>query len=265
MIVASCSVSRSSMNSNEMGLRVLTWVKKCLGNDVQIDKVYVDHGQTMDHQKWTNLLQLYVSEKGVVDYNGFISDSINLNVYLDQLSHNPPGLNWTNAEKLAYWINVYNAFTVKLIVNYYPLSSIKDISNGLPMINSPWDIKFFKIGDLTIDLNTIEHEILRKAFNEPRIHFAINCASFSCPRLRTEAYEAEKIEEQLEDQTIYFINNLDKNIITKDQMILSKIFNWFAGDFTTNGDLHQYIRLYYPNINSDTKIEYLEYDWSLNE
>jgi len=174
-------------------------------------------------------------------------------------------MNWTEEEQLAYWINVYNAFTVKLILNHYPLNSIKDISDGLPMINSPWDIKFFKIGTLPMDLNTVEHQILRKQFEEPRIHFAINCASISCPRLREEAFVAEQLELQLEDQTQDFIHDISKNIINESTTELSSIFNWFQGDFTKEGTLLEFIGRYNPELKQTNDIQYLEYDWGLND
>ena len=192
-------------------------------------------------------------------------DSVRFSDYLDLLRNNPPGMNWSESHQLAYWINAYNAFTVKLIVDHYPLKSIKDISDGLPMINSPWDIKFFKIGNTEFDLNTIEHEILRKIFDEPRIHFAINCASISCPILRNEAYMANKMEDQLEEQTYRFINDPKTNIINKSSTQLSRIFDWFRSDFLKQSDLITYIQGYNSNLNIENKITYLEYDWRLND
>jgi hypothetical protein len=203
-------------------------------------------------------------KSGHVNYQGFIKDKNEFQQYLNALSKTGPGKNWTEAEELAYWINAYNAFTVKLIIDHYPLKSIKDISSGLPMINSPWDIKFFKIGNVDFDLNTIEHEILRKQFDEPRIHFAINCASFSCPILRNEAYITDKLDEQLEEQAIRFIQNPDKNIIDERQTLLSSIFSWFEKDFTKKESLKTYLKKYHPGINDQLHIRFMDYDWSLN-
>jgi len=188
-----------------------------------------------------------------------------LEKYLDTLTENPVGKNWSEAEQMAYWINAYNAFTVKLIVDYYPLKSIKDIGDGLPMISSPWDIKFFKIGKTDFDLNTIEHEILRKQFAESRIHFAINCASFSCPKLRNEAFVAERLEEQLENQAQSFIKNLDKNIINEKETKLSKIFNWFESDFTKQESIASFIKKRHDSFDEQNEVKYLEYIWTLNE
>ena len=151
---------------------------------------------TIDHGPWTELLQVYVDESGNVNYQGFQKDSVRLNSYLETLVSNAPDPeSWSEDEQLAYWINVYNAFTIKLIVEHYPVASIKDIGSKIqiPFINSPWDIKFIVINGEKLDLNNVEHGILRKKFNEPRIHFAVNCASFSCPKLRNEAFEADKL------------------------------------------------------------------------
>jgi hypothetical protein len=143
------------------------------------------------------------------------------------LVNNPPDKKeWSESAQLAYWINVYNAFTIKLIIDHYPVESIKDIGSKIqvPFINSPWDIKLIEIEGKKYDLNNVEHSILRKDFEEPRIHFAIVCASFSCPKLRREAFTAEKLEEQLQEQAVDFINDPAKNSISKNKAEVSKIF-----------------------------------------
>lgn len=253
------------MNINDIGLTILTWVKKIKGNAVDLSTLNNTKTSTMKHTTWTELLKKYVFATGKVNYQGFIQDKILFQTYLDDLTAHPPGKNWTEQQQLAYWINAYNAFTVKLIIDHYPLKSIKNISDGLPMVNSPWDIKFFKIGEVDFDLNTIEHEILRKQFNEPRIHFAINCASFSCPKLRNEAFTAAKLEAQLEEQAIDFINNPDKNKINKNETKLSKIFDWFKSDFIKKTDLPTFIKKYNPTLNPANEIAFIPYSWTLNE
>ncbi len=147
------------------------------------------------------------------------------------------------------------------------MKSIKDLNPTLsaPMINTIWDKKFIKIEEELYSLNNIEHDILRKQFEEPRIHFAINCASFSCPDLRSEAYVSDKIDRQLEEQTVLFINNPSKNSISAGQAKLSRIFKWYQSDFTKKGSLIAFINLYSDvKIEPDTKIEFLDYNWSLN-
>jgi len=255
-----------NMNINDIGLKVLSWVKRAKGDAVDISQFKKSNTPIMNHDNWTTLLQKHVTKSGQVNYKGFIKDKVLFQNYLDELSQHPPGNNWSDNEKLAYWINAYNAFTVKLIIDHYPLESIKKISDGLPMVNSPWDIKFFKIGAIDFDLNTIEHEILRKEFNEPRIHFAINCASFSCPKLRNEAFTTVLVETQLDEQAREFINNSDKNIILPNELKLSKIFNWFESDFTKDKSLLSFLKPYLNvELSDNPSISHLDYNWDLNE
>jgi hypothetical protein len=197
------------------------------------------------HDAFTALLQEFVDEQGSVNYGGLLAKKQALTTYLRMLSDQPPNDElWTEQEKLAYWINVYNGFTLQLILDHYPVSSIKEIGSKvqIPFVNTPWDIKFIRIGKDMLDLNNVEHNILRKNFNEPRIHFAINCASVSCPVLRNEAFEAAKIEEQLADQAKRFLNDPTKNDFSDPlNPQLSKIFQWFKGDFTKEGSLEEFI------------------------
>jgi len=214
----------------------------------------------ISHIGLDTLLKKHVSVQGNVNYKGFKKDSIAFEKYLSLLTKNPPDdSTWNNNEKLAYWINAYNAFTIKLILNNYPTKSIKNISN-------PWDKKFFSIGKNKMNLNAIEHEILRKKFNEPRIHFAIVCASYSCPKLLNTAFTAANIEKQLEAQAKDFINDPKRNIITADKVQLSEIFSWFTGDFTKKGTLIAFLNKYSTvKINEKAKVSYLPYNWNLNE
>lgn len=222
----------------------------------------------VNHAIWNQLLYQYVSEEGFVNYKGIINKKDKLNQYLKQLSNHPPEESLSKNEKLAYWINAYNAFTVKLIVDHYPVNSIKDLhpTVKIPGINTVWKKEFFKIDGKPMSLHHIEHNILREEFHEPRIHFAINCASFSCPPLRNEAYKASNLEKQLEEQAVRFINNSDKNQISTGYIKISKIFKWFTKDFTRNGDLIDYLNQYAKTrINKNADIDYMDYDWSLNE
>ncbi len=227
----------------------------------------VSDTKPMTHEAWDKLVSKHVTESGVVNYKGIIQDSVQFNDYLQQLSsHHPNEANWTRDERLAYWINAYNAFTVKLILDHYPVKSIKDIKKGIPLVNSVWDIQFIEIGGKTYDLNNIEHGILRKEFYEPLIHFAINCASVSCPRLRNEAFNADNIDSQLQSQAMSFLSDPVKNQITADHIRVSKLFFWFKGDFTNNGSLIDFLNEHGPlRIDQDAQIDYLTYDWNLNE
>ena len=224
--------------------------------------------EPVSHEIFDQLLKRNVTPEGWVRYEGFDKDRAELKKYLDLLQKNAPNDAWSESEKLAYWINAYNAFTIELVLQHYPVESIKDIGSKIqiPFVNTPWDIKFIKIGGNELDLNNIEHSILRKEFDEPRIHFAINCASYSCPVLRNEAYTAGKLEEQLEEQAFAFINDPRRNDISSSSARLSKIFDWFSGDFTKKRALWEYLNQYANTpLNETTKIEYLEYDWALND
>ncbi len=221
----------------------------------------------VDHSAWDELLSKHVTSDGWVDYRGFINDKEKLADYLATLSNNPPNdKNWSKKEKLAYWINAYNAFTVKLIVDNYPVESIQDLHPTLkiPKINTVWKKDFFQIGGEDFNLSRIEHKILRN-MGEPRIHFAINCASVSCPSLRNEAYVASTLNQQLNEQAAYFINESGRNEISKNHIVISKIFRWFTRDFTQNGTLIEFLnRWAEPTISEDAEIDYKDYDWSLN-
>jgi Protein of unknown function, DUF547 len=231
-------------------------------------KAFQSDSQPITHELWDSLLKKHVTIEGKVNYKGFIADSVSLNKYLTLLSnHHPYKKNWSKDEMLAYWINAYNAFTVKLIINNYPVKSIKDIKSGIPFINDVWEIEFFKIEGQSYNLNDLEHGIVRKQYKDPRIHAAFNCASFSCPRLRNEAYTAERLNEQLDDQMRYFINNPAKNQLSADNPKLSKLFKWYAGDFKKSGkSVREFVNQYAAvKINKDANIEYLDYLWDLNE
>lgn len=238
-----------------------------IGNNGQPIKMVEPQGMTIlnssqeviDHSQWDKLLKKHVNSEGLVDYKGFLNDTAVLDDYLKMLSENKPSEDWSVQELLAYYINLYNAGTVKLIVENYPIKSIKDI-------NRPWTKDRIQIGDKMLSLGDIEHKILRK-MNEPRIHFAINCASFSCPKLITEAYTASKINKQLESATKNFINS-NENEITSGALKLSSIFDWFKKDFQVNGktDVIGFINLYSKiKIDPTAKISYKNYNWDLNE
>ena len=227
-------------------------------------KEYASDSRPITHESWDSLLRAHVNDDGWVDYQGFIADSLRFNNYLELLSrHHPNNRHWSRAEQMAYWINVYNAFTVKLIVDYYPTNSIKDIKSGIPFINTVWDIKFIKIEGATYDLNNIEHGILRPRYKDPRIHMVVNCASVSCPKLYNRAFTADKLDAQLDQAARDFLTDTNRNIITPESAQVSKIFQWYSMDFKS---LPDFINQHSPvKINKNTKITYLEYDWNLNE
>jgi len=215
---------------------------------------------TFDHSSWNALLQANVSKAGNVNYKGMKKSQAKLDAYLNELSSTTIDEKlWSKDEQLAFWINVYNAFTVKLIVNNYPTKSINSITK-------PWHTKFFKVGGVKMNLSHVENEILRKKFNEPRIHFAIVCASYSCPKLSNKAFTAANSQSQLATLTKGFINDPKRNKITANKIQLSEIFNWYKSDFTKKSTLIAYLNQYLTvKIKADAKISFLPYNWNLNE
>jgi len=222
-----------------------------------------------DHALWSNLLQKNVTTDGKVNYKGFIADQSDLDKYLQTLSDSPIESSWSVNEQKAYLINAYNAFTVKLITMHYPVKSIKDIGpkTQIPFVNSTWDIKFIRYGKDSVDLNFIEHSMLRKNYNDPRIHFALVCASVSCPILLNEAYIAEKLDDQLNRQAKAFLSDKSRNDISSVAPKLSKLFDWYAMDFKTKKtSVIDFINKYSSiKIDKNAKVTYLDYSWDLNE
>ncbi len=211
------------------------------------------------HKIWNNLLTQYVSRAGNVQYKSLKESRMDeLEQYLKELADNPVQKSWTKAQKMAYWMNAYNAFTVKLILDNYPISSITNLSGG-----KVWDKKWIKLGDMTYSLNNIENDILRPMYKDARIHFAVNCAAKSCPPLLNRAWTDVNLEYYLEGQAKRFINHPDYNQISADKVVISKIFEWYAEDF---GNIIEYLNKYSKTkINADAKVSYQEYDWALNK
>lgn len=211
-----------------------------------------------NHTSYNDLLTQFVSPEGNVDYDGFKSNWKILRDYIAVLAEKTPDDTWPHEEQLAYWMNAYNALTVDLILRNYPLESIKDI-------NKPWDQRFWKLGDKWVNLNEIEHQILRKK-GDPRIHFGINCASFSCPPLLNEAFTAQNVDAQLDDLARRFVNDPKRNTITANSIEISKIFNWFSKDFKTDGSIIDFLNKYSDiAIASNAKRKFKDYDWTLNK
>ncbi|MBK9335100.1 MAG: DUF547 domain-containing protein [Lewinellaceae bacterium] len=210
------------------------------------------------HDAWDNLLKKHVSAAGKVYYKGFKADKAELDACLQAFSDNPPADSWSRAEKMAYWINVYNAFTIELIVHNYPVVSITNLDGG-----KPWDVKRITLGGKKYSLNQIENEILRPQFQDARIHFAVNCAARSCPPLLNRAYTPENLTRTLEQRTRQFINDPKYNTLSAEKAEVSKIFEWYATDF---GDLRAYLNRYSTvPLRADAAIGFGEYDWGLNE
>ncbi|WP_405227022.1 DUF547 domain-containing protein [Dokdonia sp. Asnod1-B02] len=213
----------------------------------------------VDHSAWDELLKKHVDSKGMVDYKGFAKDQEALNAYLDKLASLDPNNDWSVQELLAYYINIYNAYTVDQILKNPNVTSIKEI-------DGVWTKGIVTVQNRKLSLGGIENGVLRK-MNEPRIHFAINCASISCPPLLREAYTAGKINEQLERATKEFINS-DKNTVAANKAELSSIFKFYTKDFYrgSSESLIPYINKYSTvEVAGDATVTFKEYNWELNK
>jgi len=227
---------------------------------------------TTRHALFDRLLTRYVDAQGDVDYGALQSraDSF-LTPYLRTLARTRPSTLDRDA-RLAFWINAYNAYTLKLIVDHYPVESIRDI-DGPPGGGTPFERPVGSVADTVRTLDEIEHEIIRGRFDEPRIHFALVCAAKSCPRLRREAYTGPRLDAQLDDQARRFLHDEQKNRIPDGdgRIALSRILKWYGTDFGPTPTARQ--RALAPYFEGPVRdslaggaytVRYRPYDWTLN-
>ncbi len=241
------------------------------------------------HAAWTALLQRHVlllrgGQASQVRYAGFAADRATLKAYLDGLSALPKASfdGWPRTTQMAFLINAYNAFTVELILTKYPaLKSIKDLGS---LFSSPWKPKWISLFGDKVSLDDIEHGMLRARgrYDDPRIHFAVNCASVGCPMLREEAYAGERLEAQLDEQTQRFLSDRTRNRwnVQRGRLELSKIFDWYGEDFRLGHrgirSLPAFVAGHAERLADDeaararlrsgqAEIDFLDYDWSLND
>jgi hypothetical protein len=228
------------------------------------------------HGAWSAVLKQSVSwseSTSAVNYRKLKSDSLGLEQYLATLSDvtTTEFNKWTRDQQLSFLINAYNAWTIKLILDHYPVKSIKDIGG---IFSNPWKMKFFKLFGNKTSLDWIEHEKIRPGYDEPRIHFALVCASKGCPGLRAEAFTADTLEAQLQDSAAKFINDKTRNHYdaAKQELYLSPIFKWYKEDFIkAKGSVQSFVFTFLtvssksisPTVSPT--ISYLDYDWTLNE
>lgn len=215
---------------------------------------------TFNHLKFNELLQKHVSGNGVVNYDSFKKEEYKLNEYLKMLTSAEPKESWSRNKKLAYYINLYNASTVSLILKNYPVKSIKDIENA-------WDISFIKIGKKTISLNYLENKIIRPVFKEPKIHFAVNCGAASCPKLSNNAFSEKNVDTLLQENTERFLKSSGIGIKQNGgEVELSKIFEWYADDFGGKDNLLEWITTNSSlDLSKDSVKSFITYDWELND
>lgn len=236
---------------------------------------------TFDHSHglWNTILREHV-EGDRFDYAGLEADRAKLDAYLAELAAVTPAtlLSWSEAQRFAFWINAYNAFTVERVVDAYPLESIRDLDKLLGL-TSVFEQRFIPLNalhpdgkDEKLSLEDVEHRILRVRFRDARLHAAINCASESCPPLANEAFVAERLNEQLETRMRAFLADPKRNRFDheKNRLLLSPIFKWFDGDFERDaGSVRAYVARFAPAGEAElverAKIDYLDYSWELND
>jgi hypothetical protein len=206
-----------------------------------------------------------------VDYAGLKAHPQDLNRYLDQVAgvSKTEFKKWSEPQQIAFLSNAYNAYTLRLIIDHYPLRRIKDIGS---IFSGPWDQPVVRLFGGTMDLNTVEHRILRKDYTEPRLHFVLVCAAKGCPPLRGEAYVGARLEAQLVDQAKQFLAESAKNRVdaATRTVYLSPIFKWYGSDFEKkHGSVLAALKPDWPGKSvagyEEFKIRYTEYNWSLNE
>ena len=257
IIFASSYSGAQSINENN-SIEISLGLDGTISNDGITETTEIIYTEAFDHSIFNKLLQKFVSDNGNVNYKGLKGEHKTLLSYIDLLKTNQPNEDWSNNDKLAYWINAYNALTIDLILKNYPTKSIKDIKD-------PWDQRLWKFGTTWQNLNDIEHKILR-GMHEPRIHFAIVCASISCPKLQNTAFTASELDTQLTNATKEFLADTTKNEISTEEIKLSKIFKWFKKDFETNGSLIDFLNQYSDvKISNSAKKSFKDYDWNLNK
>jgi hypothetical protein len=249
---------------------------------------------SFSYNDYEAVMQSFVDNDGLVDYKGLKADRDRLDAFADSIAKidKKTFAKWSEKEKIAFWINAYNGLTLKTIIDNYPIkptfpASIIHPKNSIRQIPGVWDKLKFSIMDDKLTLDDIEHNILRQDFNEPRIHFAIVCASISCAKLSREAYTADNLDARLESQTRQFLNNRGKFFIDREKgaVYLSPYFKWFGRDFVKSyGTDEKYLKRSQTEraslnfisgyldekdreylLSAKYSITYLDYDWSLNE
>jgi len=223
--------------------------------------------QPVDNALFAQVLTRHVRD-GHVDYSGLKADPSSLDAYLAQLAAaDLPSL--SERDRFAAYINLYNAATIKLILDHFPVASIRDIGG---MFGSPWKLPVVRTRSGAITLDALEHEILRKQFKDARLHAAINCASKGCPPLSPEPYESSRLDEQLDRASRAFVHTPDRARLTGDTLFVSAIFDWFEADFGGADGVIAFVARHADPALRDAlaahggkiKLKYLPYDWSLN-
>ena len=230
---------------------------------------------TVDNTAWNTFLTRYLSMNAdgvvLVDYGAVsAADKAMLKDYVALLERTDP-TTLSSDEQLAYWLNFYNALTVDVILDHYPVASIRDIKTGPFDFKGPWNDELVTVKGETLTLDDIEHAIIRPIYNEPRIHYGVNCASIGCPNLQPKAFEGATLDADLTKAAREFVNNPRGTAVEGNRVTASKIYVWFKEDFgESEADILNHIRQYADpglaaKLEGRTRINRYDYDWALND
>jgi hypothetical protein len=260
---------------------------------VNLEDENVEAPRVFTHEDFQRVLQGFVDEQGLVDYASLKNNPRDLDRYYLLLStYSPdshPALFPSQQSKLAYWINAYNAAAIKIVLTYYPISSVTDIKPPTFLFFLPEKAGFFvfqrvSFGGKTTSLYYLENRVIRKRFSDPRVHFALNCAALGCPRLPKRVFTSERLNEQLDREIREFLA-AERNFRVDHQektIYISSIFKWYENDFLNwyresspqqEATLLNYLSLYLPaekgneirRLAASYRVRFIPYDWSLND
>ncbi|WP_345115588.1 DUF547 domain-containing protein [Hymenobacter algoricola] len=220
------------------------------------------------HAPWNELLARYVTRDGRIDYTGMLEEEDKLGAYLETIRKTPPDeRTWSRSEQQAYWLNVYNAATVYMVLQYYPVRSMNEIKvKSLKGSKSAWEAPSVTVGSKEYSLNQIEREVLRNKFQDPRVHFALGSAAETSPPLLNEAYDGTRLNQQLDGQVRRFVNNAKFNQLAAGHLRLSSLFDWYSVEFGEGPQLVAWLNTYSTVVIAPTAtVEFLSFDWTLND
>ncbi len=227
---------------------------------------HTQSAQSIDHSQWQTLLDTYLVERGEYTLFRYASvtgtDKQSLKTYISSLAEIDPRL-YSQAEQYAYWVNLYNALTVDLILDNYPVKSITKLGGLFSF--GPWGNEIIEVAGKPLSLNDIEHRILRPIWQDPRTHYAVNCASLGCPNLQAQAFTAENTEQLLEQSAQVFVNSDKGAKLSNGKLQLSSIYDWFAVDFDGEQGVLKHLAKYRSDLTGFKGKVSFDYDWKLNK
>ena len=258
------------MNSTRISIGMLSIILLTSASVFALDHSYGNWDQFLNRHVKDGLVNYSVIKKSPAEFGKIVRELEGVTLKEYEI--------WSNPERMAFWINAYNIGAVKHVLDNYPikksfgLSALRYPANSIQQIPDVWNKPVLNLLGQKVSLNHIENEVLRKEFDDPRIHFTIVCASIGCPVLKEEAYMAEELDTQLNDQIKEFVNTPSKCRYDADRdiLFLSPIFKWFGEDFEKKGGVISFLKDYVPSdivsrLSNKTHIEWQDYDWNLNE